>query len=218
MDYRNVHKLKRKQTGTQTNLNTHMNKRILRIICLVCMFVTAMCSHASENNENASAWEQLQNGIAMAVMRHALAPGTGDPINFLIDDCTTQRNLSADGQAQAIAIGQLFREKGVADAQVLSSEWCRCQETARLLNLGKPVLWPSLNSFFQDRSTAENQTNQLLEAMPEWLRFDDKPTVLVTHQVNISALTGQFARSGEILIISLNGNDIRVLASIETLD
>lgn len=94
-------------------------------------------------------WSLLQQGDRgyVVMMRHALAPGTGDPPNFRLEDCSTQRNLSAQGRAQARRIGEAFRRRGIKVARVLSSQWCRCLETARLMNLGAVEPFAPLNSF-----------------------------------------------------------------------
>lgn len=84
-----------------------------------------------------------------AIMRHALAPGTGDPRNFDLTDCSTQRNLSEAGREQAKAVGELLRKSGIEKAGVYSSQWCRCLDTATLLGLGPVTELPALNSFFQ---------------------------------------------------------------------
>ncbi|WP_420406836.1 histidine phosphatase family protein [Hoeflea sp.] len=158
----------------------------------------------------ANDWAALDEPGAMAIMRHALAPGTGDPAAFEIGDCSTQRNLDDRGRAQARAIGAAFRERGITFDRVLTSQWCRCRETAELLDLGEVSEAPPLNSFFRDRSTRAMQTEQIRSM----IREASEPMMLVTHQVNISALTGQFTRSGEVLVIRLKGDDVEILGSI----
>ena len=96
----------------------------------------------------------LREGRAVALMRHATAPGTGDPAGFALGDCTTQRNLSAAGREQARATGARLRAAGIAMARIYSSQWCRCLETARLLGLGEVTELPALNSFFGERAQA----------------------------------------------------------------
>lgn len=144
---------------------------------------------------------QLNSGNHLALMRHELAPGTGDPASFKVKDCTTQRNLDDQGRSQSIATGNYLRSQGVEFEFIYSSQWCRCLETARLLNHGHVQELPMLNSFFQSMELADSRTNQLRE----WLtsKTFSAPTLLVTHQVNISALTGEFARSGEIIIVAI---------------
>ena len=151
-----------------------------------------------EAADEAGLWAALRDGSAFALIRHALAPGIGDPDNFAVDDCTTQRNLSAEGRRQAAAIGERFRSNGIARADVFSSAWCRCRDTAELLALGPVTTLPALNSFFEYRERRGPQT----AALREWLAAapGDAPMVLVTHQVNISALTEVYTRSGEIVV------------------
>jgi phosphohistidine phosphatase SixA len=152
-------------------------------------------------------WAALAEGGHVALMRHALAPGTGDPESFRLDDCSTQRNLDQTGREQARRTGKTFRERGVSVGRVLSSQWCRCLETAELLALGEVEPFPPLNSFFGDRAQAPDQT----EAVRAFLADADAEgpsLVMVTHQVNITALTGIFPRSGEIVVLRLGGPDI----------
>lgn len=166
-------------------------------------------------DDEAAVWAALRQGDAAGLMRHALAPGVGDPAGFQIDECATQRNLSDEGRAQARAIGERFRTNGVDRAEVRSSQWCRCLETAELLQLGPVVPMPALNSFFRDRSSRPEQTRAVRQALLDWP--GDRPLVLVTHQVNISALTGRGATSGEIVAVAPGGRDqIRVVGSIRT--
>ncbi|NIA69624.1 histidine phosphatase family protein [Pelagibius litoralis] len=162
--------------------------------------------------EDPTVLQRLDEPRTHAIMRHALAPGTGDPADFALGDCTTQRNLNDRGRDQARAIGAAFQTADIAVDQVLTSQWCRCAETARLLGLGTVTEEPALSSFFADRSTAAAQTavtRDLLAAMPE-----DQTAILVTHQVNITALIGVFPRSGEVFVLKVgDGGEIEVLGS-----
>lgn len=158
----------------------------------------------------ANDWDTLNQDGAIAIMRHALAPGTGDPSNFSLRDCQTQRNLDDRGRAQARAIGQAFQERGIEFETLLSSQWCRTLETAKLLDLGSVTEAPELNSFFQDFSTRDTQTAATRALIAE----ADGRLILVTHQVNISALTGRGTRSGEVLVIRLDDGEVQVLGSI----
>lgn len=144
-------------------------------------------------------------------MRHALAPGTGDPANFDIEDCSTQRNLDDRGRAQARAIGRMLRDEGILFDQVLTSQWCRCRETAELLDVGPVADAPALNSFFRDRAREADQT----AAAQGLLRDAPGPAMFVTHQVNITALTGVFPASGEIIVVRATDDGIEVLGQIE---
>jgi phosphohistidine phosphatase SixA len=148
--------------------------------------------------------ERLKAG-GVLLLRHALAPGFGDPPEFRVDDCATQRNLNDEGRRQAAAIGDWLRARGIAEARVYSSQWCRCLETARLLDLGEVTPLPALNSFFQQRSEREAR----LAALREFLAGQspqDRPLILVTHQVTVSALSGLFADSGKGVVATLGPN------------
>jgi phosphohistidine phosphatase SixA len=158
----------------------------------------------------ANDWDALSEPGAIAIMRHALAPGTGDPANLTIGDCSTQRNLDDRGRDQARAIGAALREYGITFDAVLSSQWCRTRETAELLDLGAVIEARSLNSFFRDFSTRDQQTSETRDLIVK----TEGRLMLVTHQVNISALTGQSTRSGEVLIIRPTKDGTEVLGSI----
>ncbi|MFM1814089.1 MAG: hypothetical protein RLZ98_784 [Pseudomonadota bacterium] len=148
-----------------------------------------------------SLWEVLRSGKAVAMMRHAIAPGTGDPNNFRLGDCATQRNLSDEGRKQAQRIGARFRRAGIVQARVFTSQWCRCRDTASLLGLGPANELPALNSFYATPANEDRQT----ERLRNWLsKQPGDPLVLVTHQVNITALTGVYPRSGEIVVLRMS--------------
>jgi len=176
--------------------------RLLVVLSLVC--VVAAADAGAGQRTASELWDLLESGGHVALIRHAQAPGFGDPPGFRLDDCATQRNLSDQGRDQAPRIGQAFRDNGVAVDSVLSSEWCRCLETAALLGLGPVERFPALNSFFEMR---ENRDPQIKILVP-WVR-DARPEgvfVLVTHQVVISALTGVGAGSGEIVVVRPRGD------------
>ena len=180
----------------------------------ILFYIFAVGSAAAGDSE-ALIWKALASGNHVAFLRHALAPGTGDPPEIKIGQCSTQRNLSDEGRSQAKAIGDRFRSNGISKARIYSSQWCRCLETARLLELGTVEELVPLNSFFRHFERRESQTKALLQ----WLRAQDldHPVVLVTHQVNITALTGIYPDSGELVIVNRNNSgDIRVVGTIET--
>ena len=161
-------------------------------------------------------WSKLRSGDHFVLIRHALAPGTGDPDNFIIDQRSTQRNLSEEGINQAKAIGGLFRSEGIKSAEVFSSQWFRCLETAELLDLGSVNELTALNSFFRDFEKKPASTN----ALKQWIANKplDKPVILVTHQVNITALTGVYPSSGGIVFVAVGADkSIRVIGTIDTL-
>lgn len=158
----------------------------------------------------ANDWSALRETGAIAIMRHALAPGCGDPPEHTIDDCTTQRNLSDAGRAQARKTGAELRKRNVAFDAVFTSQWCRTRDTAHLLDIGTPVDAPALNSFFQDRNRGNGQTSDLRQL----LQSTTGRVMLVTHQVNITALTGTSTRSGEIIVFRLTEDDAEILGRI----
>jgi len=162
---------------------------------------------------DAAAWEAVARGDAIVLMRHALAPGTGDPRGFDADDCTTQRNLSDAGRAQAERIGaHVSAALGSAALDVFSSAWCRCLDTARLLGVGEVRRLTFLDSFFGARESAAAQTAALRAWIDERVAADElPPAVLVTHQVNVTALVGGFVTSGEIVVVDAED---RVLARV----
>lgn len=150
------------------------------------------------------------------IMRHALAPGGGDPPGLRIDDCATQRNLSDQGRAQAARIGARLRAAGIAELRVFTSQWCRCRDTAALLGFGPPQDLAVLNSFFADRASGQAQT----AALRAWIANmpADVPVMLVTHQVNITALTGVFPASGELVVARRDPGGLVVPAGRVTTD
>lgn len=172
------------------------------IILFVSLSVNALVSKAGDQSEDD---RELSSGAGkVLIVRHALAPGTGDPGNFKIDDCSTQRNLDARGREQAIEMGNWLRSQGVDRARVYSSQWCRCKDTAELLKLGPVKELPALNSFFQ-RWEDKDSNMQSLRSFLSGLPVDKTLTILVSHQVTISALTGVYPRSGTCVMLILDG-------------
>ena len=131
-------------------------------------------------------------------LRHALAPGVGDPENFIKEDCSTQRNLNNKGRLQARLIGNYLRSTNLKFSQILTSEWCRCIDTAKELNLGQWTTFSGLNSFFQEYEKKDQVMNKLQKKLDS-LGYSDL-ALLVTHQVVISELTGIMPRSGEMVL------------------
>lgn len=163
------------------------------------LFGLGLGGSARAQSAPSGVWGALRTPDHFALIRHAVAPGTFDPPGFRLDDCTSQRNLSADGRAQATRIGELFRGNGIPEAVVYSSQWCRCLETATLMKLGEIRPEPLLNSFAQNRERAVQQT----AALRPWIAALNLtlPTVMVTHQVVITALSDVFPGNGEIVVM-----------------
>ncbi len=154
---------------------------------------------------------QLKEGGKLIFIRHAYAPGSGDPDNFNLNDCSTQRNLSKEGQRQAEYIGEFFRNNKVKIDKILSSEWCRCKETAKIAfnNFSTNSF---LNSFYSSKF-AKNKDKQV-KALKEYIKKfkSDKNLVLVTHYVLISEILNYGPSSGEIVVSNRNLN---IIGSLE---
>jgi phosphohistidine phosphatase SixA len=172
--------------------------RLSRLL-LGCFFLVAsQLSHAGLK-------EDLETGSYVLMMRHADAPGYSDPDGYNLNDCSTQRNLGSTGRTQAKMIGQWLNSQGIVSAQVFSSPWCRCKDTAALLDKGSVQVEASIGSFFENRGNRQEQTRltqikiaQLLKVSPR------KPVIMVTHQVNIQAFAGQSVSSGSMVLVKVN--------------
>jgi broad specificity phosphatase PhoE len=164
--------------------------------------------------ESEALWSLLQTGGQVVVMRHASTErGIGDPPGFRLDDCRTQRNLSSAGREEARRLGEAFKARRIPIGQVRSSRWCRCLETAQLA-FGSAEPWSPLDSFFNDRSRAAKQTQAVRELMAHPPSAGN--VILVTHQVNISALTGLFPAPGELIVLTPLGNaDFRIAGRLQ---
>ena len=163
----------------------------------------AIAGRATAAATDDQAWRVLAAGGCAVLLRHApTVPGIGDPPGFRLDDCATQRNLSEAGRNEARRFGAEFARRGIAVDEVLSSRWCRCIETARLAFPRHEVrAFEPLDSFFADGSTRSAQTEALREYLSQQRPL--RRIVLVTHQVNISALTGEATAMGEALLVRL---------------
>ena len=184
---------------------------LLACLCLLLPLSAA----AQAQTDEAALWAALRDGGHVALIRHALAPGTGDPPGFRVDDCRTQRNLSAEGRAQARALGERFRANGIEAAAVYSSQWCRALDTARALALGEVTPFAGLNSFFAGRGDEAQHTRASRALIAEQAR-GQYPLVLVTHQVNITALAGVSPAAGEIIVMRVDGDVLTLAGRIGT--
>ena len=167
----------------------------MRLIPFLVYLVMQFSHVAAESRNN------LTNAITavdanVVFLRHALAPGYGDPDNFSLSDCNTQRNLDAEGRKQASFIGAAIQHSRFRFTRIFSSEWCRCKETTELMKLGYWTTFPGLNSFFQSYADKQDTLEKLrfkLKALTEGV------TLMVTHQVIINAVTGASVASGEFV-------------------
>ena len=154
---------------------------------------------------NKKLFKQLEDGGKLIFIRHAYAPGSGDPNNFNLNDCSSQRNLSEEGRKQAEYIGEFFRENEIKIVKVLSSEWCRCKETAKIAfkNFSTNSF---LNSFYSSKY-AKNKDKQV-KALNNYVKKfkSDKNLIFVTHYVLISEVLNYSPSSGEIVVSDKNFN------------
>ena len=149
----------------------------------------------------------LKEGKKIIFIRHAIAPGNGDPDNFNINDCTTQRNLSKNGIIQSKNIGLFFEKNKIKIDKVLSSEWCRCKDTAKIAFKNFET-FDGLNSFYDEKFALNEdiQIKNLKKYIKSWK--SDKNLILVTHFVVISSILNVGISSGEMIISDKNYNII----------
>lgn len=181
---------------------------ISRVLLLVLLLLLPSPSSLAAGAE----WALLRDQGAMVLFRHANAPGVGDPDGFTLGDCSTQRNLDERGRAEARAIGAEFRTQGIVVGRVLSSQWCRTRETAEIAFPGRVQEASAFNSFFEDRASEPAATAEALGILRSW--SGPGVLVVVTHQVNIAALTGISPRPGEGIIVRAEAGHLRVLGRL----
>jgi phosphohistidine phosphatase SixA len=187
----------------------------LLVLLLAALSLARPAAAADKELSQDALWAALRAGGHVALMRHAMAPGVGDPEGFRLDDCATQRNLSEPGRRQARDTGELFRRQGVTRVDLYSSQWCRCLDTARLLGLGEVRAYPALNSFFDNLDNQRVSAEQT--ARVKSLIFGhagDRTLLLVTHQVNMTALTGIYPQPGEILVLRPRSGKLELLGRL----
>ena len=173
--------------------------KIIRLFLII--FISISFPVKADLNDNLK--KQLKNGGNLIFIRHAYAPGGGDPDNFIISNCSTQRNLNEDGKKQSRKIGQFFIKNNISIDKVLSSEWCRCKDTANIaFNKFETKIF--LNSFFSSKFA--NNKNQQIRDLKEYIKNweSDKNLVLVTHYVLITEVLNYSPSSGEIVISDKN--------------
>jgi phosphohistidine phosphatase SixA len=172
-----------------------------RIRSAIIVFLLGVGAAAGDARAGAAeAWIALREGGHVALMRHADAPGGfGDPPGFRVDDCATQRNLSAKGRADAIRIGARLRSEGIAAEQILASPWCRCVDTATLLQLGTVEAAPTFGNVVVLRDQRQSLTSGARAVIDAWT--GSGTLFVVTHGANIQALTGIQPASGEIVVV-----------------
>lgn len=151
-------------------------------------------------------WSRLREGGLVLLMRHAATePGLGDPAGYRLDDCASQRNLSAEGRAQSRRLGERFRQEKVPIASVFTSPWCRCRDTATLA-FGKADDWEALSSIFDIPHREAEYSERVRKRIGTYsFRKPNGNVVMVTHNVNIAALTKLSVAPGEIVAVKPDG-------------
>ncbi len=180
-----------------------MSPSITRILLVVVTFTCGISLAAADPR----VWEALRGDGHVALIRHASAPGVGDPAGYRLDDCSTQRNLSDAGRATALALGERFRAERVKVGKVVASQWCRSRQTVELMNLGAVDDAPAFNNVFvlrdqRDRITAEGRAAIAAWRGPETL-------VVGTHGDNIYELLGFNPREAEVVVVKPDAADPR---------
>ena len=172
------------------------NVKFQRVLICIIFIILLFRTDAQARSE----LETIRNSISANVifLRHALAPGFGDPNNFNKQDCSTQRNLSNKGRLQARLIGNYLKLTNLRFSQILTSEWCRCIDTAKELNLGQWKTFSGLNSFFQEYEKKDQVMDKLQKKLDS-LEYSDL-VLFITHQVVILEETGVAPSSGEMVL------------------
>ena len=148
--------------------------------------------------------QKFADGRQVLMLRHAHAPGNGDPANFQIDDCSTQRNLNEEGRQQARRLGAYLRAQGIENARIFTSEWCRCWDTAEELDVGDIEDFSGLNSFYTFPAMEGDWLEETRSLLLQFGRRTDEPVILVTHAVTIEAIAGVSVGSGEAVLLDLH--------------
>ena len=179
----------------------------MKLIKIITPLVVGALISLLSPSANASLASDLTDGQHVLLMRHADAPGYGDPKGYQLDKCSTQRNLGELGKRQSVLIGEWLSGQGITSAKVMSSPWCRCLDTAKLINKGTATISPALGSFFDDMSLEKQQTQDLEKLIQSQLNSNPKvPLILVTHHVNIQAYTGKVVDVGDMVLVKVDKN------------
>lgn len=184
-----------------------------RLRLALLAFVFSLAAYAPPALATEAGWALLRDGGRVVLLVHGRAPGTGDPANFDVENCRTQRNLSEAGRQQARRLGALFAARAAPVATVYSSRYCRALDTARLAFGDSNVeAMEALDSFENHPEQEEEWTRAIVDLIGDYTDSDNM--VLVTHQPNILALTGTRAREGEAIIVAPAGDGIETIGRI----
>ncbi|MGX7873275.1 histidine phosphatase family protein [Mesorhizobium sp. ORM6] len=180
---------------------------MIRFALALFMLVVPAAAHATD-----AGWALLRNGGHVVLLRHAMVTGTTDPVNFDVDSCATQVNLSARGKQQASKIGALFAARAAPVERVLSSRYCRCLDTARIAFEADPELFAPLDLLKGDGTQQATQIAAIMKEIRAYSGSDN--LVMVTHLENIVALTGVSPREGEAVVVAPEGDGLKVLGRV----
>lgn len=175
--------------------------------CLAFMTIAVVPSQATE-----AGWALLREGGQVVLLAHGRAPGAGDPANFDLENCRTQRNLSDAGRQQARRLGALFAARAAPIEAVYASRYCRTEETARLAFGSDPELLEALDSYANNPEMEEAWTAEILDLINGFSGSDN--VIFVTHQPNIAALTGVNAREGEAIIVTPGESGLHMIGRV----
>jgi phosphohistidine phosphatase SixA len=181
---------------------------MFRILIFLGLLFGASAAQATE-----AGWALLREGGHVVLLRHAYATAAGDPANVAVDDCSTQRPLSERGRQQARKMGALFSARAERTEKVLTSQFCRCTETAALAFRGSTTeTLTALDPLPEDETARKTQLDDIKKVIAGWQGSGN--LVLITHLANIQALTGGSAREGEAVIVRTQDENVHVLARI----
>ena len=179
----------------------------MKLLKLIPLLLVGLLVAVAPTQVMANLAQDLSDGRHVLLMRHADAPGYGDPKGYQLNQCATQRNLGEAGKKQSQIIGQWLKSQGISNARIFSSPWCRCLDTAKLLNLGPVINASELGSFFDDMSLEKEQTRNLEKLIKTQLGIQTKtPIILVTHHVNIQAYTDKVVNVGDMVLVKVDQN------------
>ena len=172
------------------------NLKLQKLITYIILVTLLVATEVTARSEIETVKKSISANVIF--LRHALAPGLGDPSDFIKEDCSTQRNLNEEGRSQARLLGDYLKKSNIRFSEILTSEWCRCIDTAKELDLGQWETFSGLNSFFQGHEKKYQVMDKLWKKIDS-LNFSDL-VLFVTHQVVITEITGEVPRSGEMVL------------------
>ena len=185
---------------------------------LIAALMAALLLWAGPARADEATWALLKKGGQVVLVRHALTdPGVGDPPGFVLEDCKTQRNLSATGRAEAQRLGAAFRARGVPVARVLSSPWCRCIETAKIAFGSTPQTHAALGNLYDRPGNRDSQAAAFKELLAQAPKQGN--LVLVTHGSTTLAFTGVSPATAEMVVVTPGTNgEFKVAGRIPVAD